>query len=389
MSASSTNLRIAIAASGLSHIFRGVESWADDLGKALRQHGVDAVTFQGSGPAGPGVVTLHCWKRTDSRTAWVHRVLRRIGAWRLHLGSLYDIEQTTFALSLWLRTRRCFDIIHVQDPVVALWLDRLHRWRLSRPRVVLAHGTDEDSELLKQYSNLQLLAPPYVAEWEACRPPSQAVFAIPNPVDVSRFVPPEDLAAKRAAREACGLPKNTLLILSVAALRITHKRLDYLMQEFDSFRRTYAGSSTLVIAGGLDAETSKVLQVAEDLHEADIRILQNVPRAHVATLLQAADIFTLASLHEMLGTALLEALAAGLPIACNRTPVFEYAIGSAGYPTDIRQDGALAAQFSLLSDPSTRTRLGKVARHRAETVFSTDAVVKKTLAMYSEIMQRS
>ena len=43
--------------------------------------------------------------------------------------------------------------------------------------------------------------------------------------------------------------------------------------------------------------------------------------------------------------ALLEALASGLPVACNSTPTLEWMAGPAGRLTDITSDGALADQF--------------------------------------------
>src|SRR5579875_3643914 len=115
------NLKVAIASSGLGHIRRGVETWADDLGAALRRRGLDATTFQGSAGAAPnGNVVVPCMRRFDPTTQRVAALLLRAGAWRVGLASGYGIEQTSFAFNLWRRIGRSFDILHVQDPQIAV-----------------------------------------------------------------------------------------------------------------------------------------------------------------------------------------------------------------------------------------------------------------------------
>ena len=379
-------LKIAIASSGLAHIRRGVETWAQDLGVALRRRGIDATTFQGSAnPSGPSGSVVPCWKRTDPKAERLIRLLRPIGGWRLGFGTGYGVEQSTFAFHLWPRIARHYDILHVQDPQLAQIFEYLHRAHLSRPRVILAHGTEESSSLLRQYSWLQHLAPNYLEDWEPQRPPRQEAFAIPNPVDVDRFRPGD----RYAIRAALGLPQDSLVIVSVGALKKTHKRMDFLIREFSHWRRTQSPDAILVIIGAHEPETEQVLRLGAELEPKAVRFLQDAPREQVIQFLQTADIFTLASLHEMLGTAILEGMACGLPIACNDSPTFRWIVGEAGSITDISQTGALAAQFSVLADPLVRARMSLAARARAQDIFSERAVVDATLAMYRRVAESS
>ena len=103
-------------------------------------------------------------------------------------------------------------------------------------------------------------------------------------------------------------------------------------------------------------------------------------------LYQAADIFALASLHEMMPIAMLEALASGLPIACNDTPTMRWMAGPAGEPNDISAEGALAAQLLRLTDPVERSRFSWQARAHAERTFSEPVVIPQMLQMYGEVM---
>jgi hypothetical protein len=40
-------LKIAVVSSGLGHVARGIETWADDLAAALYKRGVDVTLFKG------------------------------------------------------------------------------------------------------------------------------------------------------------------------------------------------------------------------------------------------------------------------------------------------------------------------------------------------------
>jgi len=306
-----------------------------------------------------------------------------MGGWRFGLGSGYDVEQTSFAFHLWPRIRSSFDILHVQDPHLALIFEYLHRAHLSRPRVVLAHGTEEGTAFLRKFAYLQHLAPNYLQSWESERPSSQTAFAIPNFVDIDHFRPSD----KVAARAADGLPQDALIFLSVGALKKTHKRMDYLIREFSSWRRTQHRRAILVIVGAREHETDEVLRLGAELDPEAITFIENAPRSRVLNLLQAADVFTLASLHEMMPIAVLEAIATGLPVACNDDPTLRWMVGEAGRITDISQPGALAAQFSVLADPELRSQTSLAARSRAEALFSEPIVVDRILAMYRQVVE--
>src|SRR4051812_47545346 len=96
---SKSNLRIAIASSGLGHVARGIEAWATDLAQGLAGRGVDVTLFKGAGQAkAPYERVLPCWTREAPHTRRLLDWLPRSLGWRLGLGSGYGVEQTTFAL---------------------------------------------------------------------------------------------------------------------------------------------------------------------------------------------------------------------------------------------------------------------------------------------------
>jgi glycosyltransferase involved in cell wall biosynthesis len=377
-------LRIAVASSGLGHINRGIEAWASDLAAALRRAGQDVRLFQGGGVADdPTTEVLRCRRRFEPETARLVGQLSKLGGWRYGFGSGYQAEQTTFVRSLWPRVRRDFDLLHVQDPWIALLMDGLHRRGLSRPRVILAHGTEEPPTTLARYSALQHLAPCYLEDWKARHPPHQAVFAVPNFVDTGLFAPGD----RAAARAEWGLPPDDLIVLCVAAIKRHHKRVDALIQEFEAFADRCPTPATLVVAGGREAETDAVVAEGRARLGDRIRFLEQAPRSRIHTLYQAADVFALASLHEMMPIAVLEALASGLPVACNDTPTLRWMTGPAASLNDICRTGALSQQLTELQCPKTRATRSRAARAQAETTFSEPVVIQQVLSMYTQVAQ--
>jgi glycosyltransferase involved in cell wall biosynthesis len=386
------NPRIAIASSGLGYIHRGIESWAEDLAYALHRTGAGVTLFQGGdGPIQPWRRTLPCLRRVETRNTRLLSLTRHLGGWHYGLGSPYEIEQTTFAFALWRATRVSFDILHMQDPRLAYWMDRLNRLGLSRPRVILGHGTEEPDEFLHKLSCVQHLTPGYRDDYEPHRPSTQLSFGIPNFIDIDRFRPPVDAATRTAARAAFNLPPGALIILCVAALKKHHKRCDYLIQEFAQFRAQLpaelASKVTLVIAGGREAETPELIAMGKSILQDSLLILESVDRDRLATLYQSADIFALASIHEMMPIALLEALASGLPATCNDTPTLRWMVGPAGHPEDIANPGGLVRQWSRLLDPGVRLDLSRNARAYVEATFSESKVLEQINAMYRAVLE--
>ena len=185
------------------------------------------------------------------------------------------------------------------------------------------------------------------------------------------------------------MPGEALVMLSVGALKKGHKRMDYVLREFARWQKTDpATRAVLVIAGAREAETEDILTLARTLPEGTVKIIENAPRSQVAKLLQAADVFTLASLHEMMPIAVLEAMASGLPIACNDTPTLRWMVGDAGPLTVIEEQGALAAQFKLLADEGIRRTMATAARERAEEIFSERVVIGQIVDMYEQVLGR-
>jgi len=169
-------MKIAVASSGLGHVARGIETWAEATASAVAEFGARnaelgiEVTLFAAGPT-PGLeaVVLPCLKRSS----WQARLLARLMpafAWRWGLKATYDIEQLTFWLHLRPHLKRGgFDILHVQDPMLAFWCHRERTAGRLKTKEILGHGTEEPIGFLEQFEYVQHLTPWHMEQVNAER----------------------------------------------------------------------------------------------------------------------------------------------------------------------------------------------------------------------------
>jgi glycosyltransferase involved in cell wall biosynthesis len=97
-----------------------------------------------------------------------------------------------------------------------------------------------------------------------------------------------------------------------------------------------------------------------------IRYLGGVPYAQLSSLYHEADAFAFASSCETFGQILLEAMSAGLPIACSDRSTMPETLGDAGLYFDPESpDSIAAAMRQLMESESLRQRLARAAYVRA------------------------
>ncbi len=377
--------RIAVASSGLGHVARGIEAWADDLAAALYVRGENVILCKGDGAATrPFERVVSCLRRESPTTLRLLRLLPRRVSWRVGLGSGYDIEQTTFALNLLpLLRRERIDVLHVQDPQVAVLAQRARRFGLIRARTILAHGTEEPPSFLQRIQYLQHLAPWHLEQVKTAGVWKPTWTAIPNFIDTERFSP----GGSGALRAELGIPADGLVILTAAAIKRHHKRIDHLIAEFLKLRQEAPElPAYLVIAGGWEPETDELIAEGTRLLGDRVRFLVRFPRPRMPELYRTADVFALCSLFEMMPIALIEATASGLPCVVNRHPVLEWMAGSGGTRIDMAAPGELAGALgAFLTSPARRKELGAAARAHCLANFSRDVVVDQILAYYRRV----
>jgi glycogen(starch) synthase len=120
-----------------------------------------------------------------------------------------------------------------------------------------------------------------------------------------------------------------------------------------------------------------------------VRLVGGVHRSHVASHLATADIFALPSTYEELGTAIVEAMAAGLPVVATHT---------GGIPTLVRDDAGVLvppgdpqqlarALDRLIGDADLARRLGEGGR-RTAAGYRWDVLARRVHTVYGQALGR-
>jgi 1,2-diacylglycerol 3-alpha-glucosyltransferase len=375
------NPRVAIACSGLGHIHRGIEAWAEDLASALRRAGVDVTLFQGGGECEPWAQRVPCLRRFDKPARWSSALLRQFGLWRYGCGSPADVEQSTFSLGLWRRIRRKYDVLHVQDYWIGRHITAMNRLGLSRPAVIVGNGTGADPEQQRFFRYVQHLTPAQMDAWTPHKKQDQRGFMIPNFLNTTLFQPGD----RNLERRKWQFPEDAFVVLAVAAIRKRFKRTDYLITEMRRFAEECKEPVMLVLAGAREAETGELAALAKELLGDRVRILENVPRQSMPSLYRTADVVTMASLEEVFGIAFLEAMSCGIPILVHDTPAMRWVAGQAGWFADLSKPGAMADALRRLKTGGILTKLAGAAREQVDANFSEHAVIPQIVQMYREV----
>lgn len=133
---------------------------------------------------------------------------------------------------------------------------------------------------------------------------------------------------------------------------------------------------------------NKVMQMV-DPSESFVHYKGSVPYADLGNYYHQADIFIFASSCENMPNILLEAMAAGLPIACsNRGPMPEI-LGDAGVYFDPEQPDEIAqALYSLVNNASLRERCAWSAYEKAQQ-YSWGKCARETFSFLSSVGKKS
>lgn len=201
-------------------------------------------------------------------------------------------------------------------------------------------------------------------------------------VDVDRYAQP-DAAGVEAWRAQWAARRP--VVLTVGRLR-SEKGHAFLFESIAQLRGDFP-RLLLVVAG--DGSLRNELEArVRSLGAADH--VQFVGfRADVPELLAAADLFVLPSLSEGLGTAAIEAAAAGRPIVASRVGGIPDVIqeGVTGRLVEPGDSESLArAMAEVLADHSLAERLGRAARQFALEHFPVVKLVGQTEAVYLELL---
>jgi L-malate glycosyltransferase len=205
----------------------------------------------------------------------------------------------------------------------------------------------------------------------------RSVRYIPNGIDFDRFsAPPDPALADRLGRDA-----DTLIIGTLGILR-PEKNLQRLLRAFAALP-DYVPSRLVIVGSGPEAPALAAL--ARSLNIADrVVLFGQIDRPE--RILGHFDIFAMSSDTEQMPVSLLEAMAAGLPVAATDVGDIAEIVAPANrrFIVPVAEEARLAQAFAeLLADPALRREIGRANRDRVRLDFSFDGMVASYDALFS------
>jgi len=214
--------------------------------------------------------------------------------------------------------------------------------------------------------------------------PPQRITVIHNGTDLPCISESQVAHVRASLRAELGLSEHAILVLTLARVAPSKGHF-YLVEAMPDVLRAHPHTH-YVFAGNLDQAQPIVERINALGLQTHVHLLGF--RSDTQHLLAASDLFVLPSLAEGFSLALIEALAAGLPVVATN-------VGGAGEVIRDREGGilvppadsaALAAALHEMLGLSEfeRQRRCQAARLAAKP-FSTQAMAEKTLRVYSDV----
>jgi 1,2-diacylglycerol 3-alpha-glucosyltransferase len=328
-------IKVFLVCSGLGNVKRGFESFTQECFDALSQEkSLEITLFKGGGKSSPKAIPLRNLPRDNWSTKQLTKLIGK---------DSYFIEQASFCLSL-------IPHIHQKKPDVIFFSDfalgtMLWHWRrLSKlPYKLLFSNGAPNGPPFSRMDHVQHLTPVhYHMALNAGEPPSKHSL-VPYGINVSSYLDIPSKSERESLRRQLNLPTERPIILSVAAINKTHKRMDYLIREVANLPepRPY-----LVLLGQQTTESPEIFQLSNQLLGLNNFQIRTVDYHEIANFYKVADAFVLASLNEGLPRVLLEAMSNGLPCLAHDYEITRFVLGEQGYLANLQLTGSLADLIS-------------------------------------------
>ena len=223
-------------------------------------------------------------------------------------------------------------------------------------------------------------------ELRACRiVPKTKIAVAPNGIDIAQF---RDPAARTDVRRELGIPQSAPVIGALG--RLTEiKRHDLLIRAFARLKLRSPDARLLLVGDG--PRRSELEQLAAELLPPDcVHFLgyQSAP----GRCLQAMDVLAMSSRSEGMPLAVLEAWAAGVPVAASRVGGVPELIADelTGLLTEFGDvEGLANALERLLSDRTLAQRIRDAAGKRVELHYSLSQMAANYQREYEELLSAS
>ncbi len=210
----------------------------------------------------------------------------------------------------------------------------------------------------------------------------QPIEVIPNGVDLKRFFSTDN----PQCRGHLGISESDVLMIYVGRLS-EEKNLATLIDRFSITQRIISNLHLCLVGDGPEADELKKQAessgCAKNVHFTGAVAYEDIPN-----LLAAADFFVTASISEVHPLTVIEAMAAGLPIAAIRSPGISDSVenGKTGFLAEDPSRGLEVAMSALAASKELRQMMGAAARE-ASSRYDIGLTAAQTVALYERLRE--
>jgi alpha-1,3-rhamnosyl/mannosyltransferase len=169
------------------------------------------------------------------------------------------------------------------------------------------------------------------------------------------------------------------------------KNVERLLEAYLALPPVLRSARQLVIVGQPGWRSEELVKRIKDAQQRGENVVwldQLTDNRHLRHLYAGAGVFVFPSLHEGFGLPLVEAFAAGVPVACsNTTSLPEVANGAAVEFDPLSVGDITAAMTTLARDDAVRARCIAAGQRRA-LELTWDEAARRTVAVYHEVLKK-
>jgi len=344
----------------------------------------------------------------NQKTIPMHREENQLAIIRFHNISNFFAKQNLylpFGFSKWLKKNiNNFDLIHLHDYHTALNITAIKIAKKNKiPLVLTGHGnivphSNRGRATIKKIFNFiwgrkilqtvnKILALSQKEKNELINfgIPEKKIAIVPNGINLEEF---QNLSTTNTFRKKFNLSSSSRIILFLGRLQKI-KNPSLLVQAF-TLLQSKIPNLQLIFAGPDEGEQSKLEQLIQKLNLNSTVIFTGILSGLQKSMaLKSADILVLPSHDEPFGLVLLEALAAGTPIAVSETVGLadEFVKAKAGEKFSLTPNSLANAINKILTDKNYSAKIVLNGQKLLREKFTTQKIAEQLEKIYFEILK--